>query len=464
MQKNILDESKHVPLFILVLGLLLFKPGPGILLGSISVRLIPMIVLFVVLCIVGVISFNQMKNNQNPLEFSQLKKDRVILYLFLSVISLFISTIVGMIKFPEYTSITDAIEIYRYIFYFAFYFLAKTIKIETIKQIIKPVVIMIVIIEIFGVFQFFNLLNINHHIGLLYTSSESLFKMITHQHRIGSTFLNPNLYGSFLLIVTSLLLAYLTIGNNNKKSLFVYPLVFLTIISVYFTTSRTAVITVFGIIVYWILIRFLFRYTKFSATLKEGLFVLTIFIAIGFLLVPNIKYLDYAATQITSNLDFGSEKVDEGAESDVEDPNSEEDQNDNVGKIKKSVESVSSFKSREYYWNLNYEQYKKSPLFGSGPMKSEFVSFADNSYLYILARYGILGMVIFTLFYGFLYIKTLINSRKQNNSNQIISLSINFIIVGYVVMGLVSEVWFNLQSMAVVFILIGLMFNKNLKR
>jgi uncharacterized membrane protein len=73
-------------------------------------------------------------------------------------------------------------------------------------------------------------------------------------------------------------------------------------------------------------------------------------------------------------------------------------------------------------------------------------------------------MVIFTLFYGFLYIKTLINSRKQNNSNQIISLSINFIIVGYVVMGLVSEVWFNLQSMAVVFILIGLMFNKNLKR
>jgi hypothetical protein len=431
---------------LFIIGLLLFKPAPGYILGPSSVIGFSLLTLLIATIILLIVDIKYIK--AEPLNY--LKEttsfNLVTLYIYLAVLSFVVSTIYGMFTVPDKTILFDFLELYRYAFYFVFFSIA--LKVTDIEKYVKPLFIMFIIIEVFGIFQFLNILNINEHVGLLYTMSERHFNMIVHQHRIPSTFLNPNMYGSFLVIITSLLLAFITFKNPSKKGLVgAYLLIILTIISITLTTSRTAVIVLGGVIVYWILFNLIFNRYNIKEILVKGVSVLFVFVLTAVILIPNIAYLDYAANQIYNS--YTSENVEEA------DKKADE-------KIQESLESVSSFKNRYDYWEMNYEEFLKSPIIGHGPMRQNFVSFADNSYLYILPRYGIIGLLIFLFFVGTNYVKsvTIMRNQTMDVNKRIVAQAVNLIIIGYLVMGMVSEVWFNLQSMVFFFLLLGVIYNK----
>lgn len=464
-------KNTHVFWFLLVTGFLLFKPAPGMILGSNSV--IGFTLLVLVFSAVIFLLTNKSFITQHPISniTNEIKTDRIMLYFLLVCLSFVISTVTGLIVVPDKTGLGDFLELYRYPLYIILYLLAKRLSLTNIQQIAKPVFIMFIAIELFGVLQFLNIFNINETLGMLYTMSERHYHMIVYQQRIPGTLLNPNMYGSFLIIVIALLLGYLTYGKTNKKiSTFVYIGIFLTLVSVILTTSRTAVITLGGVIVYWILLNIVTNRKKLKRTILQGIAVLAVYLLAAVILIPHINYLNYAATQLY-NTYTAEEAPKENNEVPNEDPDADFDENatpddsNSINSAKKSLESVSSFKNRYDYWQLNFEEFLESPIVGHGPMRGNFVSFADNTYLYILARYGIVGLLILAgfIFYTYFYTAKSI-WKRQNQSTLFLATAVNLVIVGYIVMGMVSEVWYNLQSMAFLFILLGLLFNKNLNK
>lgn len=456
MENNRLLNNIILFLFIAVL----IAPAPGILFGGLSIRVIDLLILFLSLVTLLVMIVQNKERSFKDWTLTFLK-DKIVLFILLSSVSVVISTVVGMMLFPEYTGIFDIYELYRYAFYFALYILAAYFLTD-IEKFFKASMITVIGIQVFGIFQFLNIFDINNNFGLLYTKSDRHHMMIEAQHRIGSTLANPNVYGSFLIIVLSFLLAlfYLKKEKDTVLKWLIYVLIPLTIFSIFLTTSRTTVIITIGILAYAFIFHAIIRYTSFKDVLIKTIYPVLSYIVVGFLLVPQIPYLDSAFSSISDTLNAAMEESS---------ADSEDEENEATGKtrkkresvVKESLDSVNSFQNRYYYWDVNMDIFKQSPVVGAGPMK-DGLSFADNAYIYILARYGAIGFLLYVLFFGYSYFKTfaITFKKKEAPSKLIIASTINLVIVGYAVMGMVSEVWFNIESMIVVFVLLGLLKNK----
>jgi O-Antigen ligase len=463
-----LRDSTQLNLFLFIIALIIFKPSPGMILGGGIVNLIVLGVEAVAGIVLIVILRNQASHPATiPYYIKDNSRDYVTIFILLTIVSLFISNAWGMIKSPQTSSLVDFIEGYRFVMYLIFYLAAKYVTLPggSIQKLYKPAFIMILTVEIIGIMQFFNIFNFNNHIGLLYILSERHYDMILKIHRIPSTFFNPNLYGTFLVLSAAVVIGYMSYRGKFtwKPSL----LLFTIFISVYFTTSRTAVLTIIGMLAYWIII-YTFFMAKFSIKrLVSSAIVLVVFILIGSLLVPQIRYLDYASKQFTS--DHEDEEIPQEDTEDQEEDGSEgvkkkKNQNNIVRKTFKKLESISSFQKRFEFWEMNFEKFMDSPILGNGLMKNSFISFADNQYLYVLARYGIVGFIIYAVFYVSAFFKTLFMLRKEHSpEKKSLALAINLSIAGFAFAGLTSEALFNLQTMTLVFALFGLLYNRTLK-
>ncbi|WP_409252045.1 O-antigen ligase family protein [Bacillus sp. SCS-153A] len=459
-----LSDKTQLNLFLLIIALIIFKPSPGMIFGGGIVNLIVLGVEFIagIVLILLIRSTTQYPNTLMEVVKDN-RKDYVSIFILLTIVSLFVSNTWGMMKSPKTSSLVDYIEAYRFVMYLIFYLAAKYVTMPSLKKLYKPAFIMILLVEVIGIMQFFNILNFNNHIGLLYILSERHYEMILKIHRIPSTFFNPNLYGTFLVISAAMVIGYMTIKGRItwKPSL----LLFTIFLSVYFTTSRTAVLTIIGILIYWTILN-TFVVSKISfKRFASSVMTLAIFLLIGSVLVPQIRYLDYASKQVTS--DHEEEEVPQEEDADQEEASPEQQkkkQNNVVRKVFKKLESVSSFQKRFEFWEKNFEKFMDSPVLGNGLMKNSFISFADNQYLYVLARYGLVGFIIYAVFYVSAFFKTLFSLRSKTLSpeKKSLALAINLSIAGFAFAGLTSEALFNLQTIVILFVLFGLLYNRTL--
>jgi hypothetical protein len=62
------------------------------------------------------------------------------------------------------------------------------------------------------------------------------------------------------------------------------------------------------------------------------------------------------------------------------------------------LESINSFRARLAIWDRSMDWYHASPLLGSGPLRDVIPSFADNYYIYLLSRYGAVGLALYASF------------------------------------------------------------------
>lgn len=62
------------------------------------------------------------------------------------------------------------------------------------------------------------------------------------------------------------------------------------------------------------------------------------------------------------------------------------------------LESISSFRGRIEIWEDTLIWFHQSPVFGAGPLRSVMHSFADSYYIYLLSRYGMVGLTMYAAF------------------------------------------------------------------
>ena len=60
--------------------------------------------------------------------------------------------------------------------------------------------------------------------------------------------------------------------------------------------------------------------------------------------------------------------------------------------------SVNSFHSRLENWELALDWYRTRPWLGCGPLREVLPSFVDNYYVYLLSRYGLVGLSLYALY------------------------------------------------------------------
>ncbi|HEY9168509.1 MAG TPA: hypothetical protein VIN72_03390 [Lutibacter sp.] len=134
-----------------------------------------------------------------------------------------------------------------------------------------------------AIMQYFNLFDINEKLTLLYTSTqtESLLNEDIFYRRVIGTFSNPNMYGIFATIISSITITYWL----TKKSKYVYPLLILvfSITALFLTASRQSLTTFF--IIFFIIVIFSLIKIKFTSISKIKIIFITsvIIMAISFM-------------------------------------------------------------------------------------------------------------------------------------------------------------------------------------
>lgn len=112
----------------------------------------------------------------------------------------------------------------------------------------------------------------------------------------------------------------------------------------------------------------------------------------------------------------------------------------------------------ELMWRRNFPLIKQSPIFGWGPAKSTQSTVTDNGFLLTIRRYGFLGLLSFLLLYWQVSL-VLFRVLRANTAHSIRSrfaITTLALIVGYLAANLFVEVFYNLQLMSWLWLLIGI--------
>lgn len=133
------------------------------------------------------------------------------------------------------------------------------------------------------------------------------------------------------------------------------------------------------------------------------------------------------------------------------------------GPVRKALyrfsEVGSGFDSRmRLMWEPNIPLIAESPVFGWGPAKAEQRRVTDNGYILTLRRYGLIGLLCFLVLLGQagrVLFKVVCTSPSNSISDRLAATALT-VIVGYAGANLFAEVFYYLQLMSWLWLLLGI--------
>lgn len=313
----------------------------------------------------------QIKNKKNILKIPSTKP--ILIFSSIAIISLLIN--LSWLKTNEF--ITSLMYLIRWLLFASIYFAIKDANPHFKKKtLINLLTIIGLIILTLGLIQFF-----------FYSDLIALYQFgwDKHMHRMVSTFLDPNFAGTFfvlyLLFILSLLFKNLNTKNYKLASL--YSLISLTtLIAIYMTYSRSA------------LLMLLISTTTFLILIKMKKLILLL-IALTSLYIYIISPNFYI-------------------------------ENTNLFRVNSSIERIKSAETA-------IQIIEKNPILGVGfntyryalikyDLRSEKTLYpshadagADNSFLFVMATSGIIGLIAYLSIFFILFKKIYIQATKKKN-------------------------------------------------
>ncbi|MCR3921547.1 MAG: O-antigen ligase family protein [Firmicutes bacterium] len=259
--------------------------------------------------------------------------------------------------------------------------------------------------------------------ALYYQSSRITF-IVSRQNRIVSSFMNPNFFGAFFIFFLSWsLINFLTHYDKQKYKYGFY--IILSEVGVILSTSRTSIITslvLTGIVV----ILFVLKSKEglnigFSrkTLIVSSVMIVSCFIVLIFLLKDRVPYVENAVDIITNS--------------------------------KGNFALVNSVSLRINIWLSSVADIMKSPILGYGPAKS-MRSFVDNNYLFIVFRYGILGLLSYLYLYGSILVSLYRGiTRETSMLLKRVRIMLIAILLSFSFMALMMEIFESMQLMSIYF-------------
>jgi len=226
----------------------------------------------------------------------------------------------------------------------------------------------------------------------IYTTQEKQFSIL-YTHRLVGFLDNPNMF-SFYLVITYFFF-YERITLPLKYFLFIFIFFMLSIVG-----SRTGFITFLTVTTLLLLMR--------STGVKRylSLFILTGIFFVLFLYKDMwISILSFLSPYMGYGIDMA---------------------------LSNRIEELQTITDRLQFWLDDINYFYLSPIFGVGPGYGFMErSFSDNTYIYLLARYGIVGFLT--------YLFSLLLLYKWAHRNR--SIFLYAVLISFIVFGLTAEVF-----------------------
>ena len=356
---------------------------------------------------------------------NKILKDPLSLPLILFAVIGFVSLLVNIKNLSSNEAVISLSYLIRWLMYLSLYYVVSSFTWNFKKKIIWMLVILGAIIVTLGYVQYF-----------FYSTLLNLYYLDwdNHMYRLFSTFLDPNFAGAFLVLYLIYLMGILLQFYKNKKrklSFLTSVLFLLTLPAIYLTFSRSALIMLFvSSLVFCILVK----------KLKWMIILTAISIAVIFLSsknfnVENINLFRVASTE--ARLD--------------------------------SARTATQIIKDNLLIGVGFNGYKYAQIrYGfrhrANAIHSHADSGTDNSFLFILATTGIIGIVSY-LYLLLVMIKRSYSSYKfyqGKEINQIISIVIIASLFGVIADSFFINSLFYSFIMIWLWILLGLMENKKL--
>lgn len=282
-------------------------------------------------------------------------KDRLFIPIILFTISMIVSLILNFQKFSSSEIIVASSYIARWVLYASLYLVVKEFPTKFKQKITYTLLFVGGLMVIFGVTQYF-----------LYPNLRNLFYLGWDEHmaRLFSTFLDPNFAGAFfvLYLIFSLSISYYLNKGNSKwaKVLWLFPLASLA--SIFLTYSRSGLIMLFVSIATFLLLIKRLRWILIF-TLVISIFIL---IASRNFATENINLFRTSST------------------------------NARVDSVRVATEIIKN----NFIFGIGFNTYRYAQVkYGFRNPVNAAVSHADagtdNSFLFIFATTGIVGLLLY---------------------------------------------------------------------
>ena len=319
----------------------------------------------------------------------------------------------------------DFWEFGKLIEYFLIFTLVANLDISSvdIKRFYKYALIVFLCSAIFGIAQYLNLANINVRISPYYAPTQIEGLML--QGRVTGTTGNPNEFGAMMMLASSLAFSGVLFFEKKTMRLFSFSCFFVFVLSIVLTLSRSAIIALIIAICFLTL----FKYPLILG-IKKGIKQLSIMIpiiAIAILLIIKIapEKFFFRISQLGN------------------------------------IWNATSWQARIVGWKINYDLWKLSPLFGWGPGKMTMTTIVDNEWLLLLRRYGLIGIIIFILWFANFYFG-LSKIYRTSSSTEVVALAVALqaTLLACAVYMIPAAVYHSLQLMPILLIFLGVAYSQ----
>lgn len=296
----------------------------------------------------------------------------IVIFIGIAIISLFVN--IKLLKLQEF--FVAGLYILRFAAYSGLYFIVKEFDYKFKKIIIGLMIITGGIIVFSGYIQYF-----------LYASLRNLYYLgwDEHMHRMFSSFLDPNFAGVFFvlysLFLVGLIFKYRETKKNNKVKLsLIIFLLIPTVLGVFLTYSRSALIALFFSLFAFLII----RNTKKLMVVVILLFLIFFAISSQNFYIENVNLLRIVSSE---------------------------------ARVKSALEAINIIK-RNPILGVGFNAYRYAQIrYGTRTGQNVLISHADagtdNSFLFVLATTGVFGFIAY-LFLWFKVLKLSFVKIKQN--------------------------------------------------
>ncbi|WP_342508558.1 O-antigen ligase family protein [Sporosarcina sp. FSL K6-2383] len=402
-------------LFAFFFIFILFKPSPTRLLGEILGFKLFDILAFLIVLLIALFMFKYPSSLFVEKKIFSVFPIRILsLISILSLMSQYIATI--FLGLP--TVLNDLFEMYRY-FYYIIVFIIGYIA-GTLYESRRLKFLFLIsggIVTFIALLQYFNPMNVQSIISILYTDIK-LRSISTSNPRVFGSMYNANWYGVFASIWASYTFVLL---QNARMNIKIIPriLIFLYgVFGVVMSGSRTGfILLLLGVLI--ALVFSLFKRISFK------LIGISLFFIAGFsILLPKIIEKSQRFNELYLALKTGS------------------------------LRNVSSFDGRIETMSSSIEYALINPITGIG-FGNFYELLPHNSYILVFIQFGLIGFVCFVLFFVYNSLKMsqgFINNKSEDNHIIMLGLQTNFIFITAMLTG---EFINSIQIMSIYLLLIG---------